>query len=170
MIKTERLVLEPLSVDNFFALYKIAQNPLSIEDFQYAAKSIDEVKEWFMDDIDNGKPTWTIRLEGEIIGLIEAGIRKSGATSEPGYFIDVMHQRNGYATEALKPVVDWTFENTEVHRIEVGITAKNVGSIRVVQKLGFIHEGDLRKNWPFNNEWHDSVLYSMLREEWEENH
>jgi ribosomal-protein-alanine N-acetyltransferase len=166
-IKTERLELVPVSLDDVEALYHIAKKPESIEDYQYVPESPDVVKAWFEDDVKQQKPTWTIRHNGNIIGLIEAGVRKSGAISEPGYFVDMKHQRHGYATEALKPVVDWTFENTKVHRIEVGITAHNTGSRRVVEKLNFVLEGISRKNWPFKGKWHDSAIYSMLREEWE---
>jgi len=166
-IETERLKLVPISFDDIEPLFEIAQDPRSIEDFQYVPESIEDVRQWFLEDIEQSTPVWSIRLNGDVIGLIEAGIRKSGATSEPGYFIDVKHQRNGYATEVLRPVVDWTFNNTDVHRIEVGITASNVGSRRVVEKLGFVLEGIMRKNWPFKGEWHDSAMYSMLREEWD---
>ena len=167
IIKTERLELVPIAHSDMEAIYRIAQDPRSIEDYQYVPETADQVRKWYADVIENQDPTWTIRLERETIGLIEAGVRKSGSTAEPGYFIDVNHQSKGYATEALEPVLKWIFENTEVHRVEVAITATNTGSRRVAEKCGFQLEGILRKNWPFKGEWHDSAQYSILKEEWE---
>lgn len=166
-IATERLELIPIASRDMERIYEIASDPRSIEDFQYMPKSVDEVQGWFESAVAGGDPTWTIRFDGTIIGLIEAGIRQSGSTSEPGCFIDVAFQNNGYATEALKPIIDWTFENSNVHRIEVSITASNVGSRRVVEKCGFQLEGILRQNWPFKGQWHDSAQYSLLLKEWE---
>ena len=115
--------------------------------------------------VEESIPTWTVRLNGQVIGLVEASIRRE-AIARLGYFMAEEQQGKGYTTEALRAVVEWIFSETPVHRAEADITPGNIASCRVVEKLGFRFEGILRKNWYFKDQWHDSLEYSLLREEW----
>ena len=45
--------------------------------------------------------------------------------------------------------------------------AENVGSIRVMEKVGMQYEGRLRQHWVVHGQTRDSVHYGLLREEWE---
>jgi ribosomal-protein-alanine N-acetyltransferase len=165
VIETERLELVPATIGDARDLFPIAKDPASIEDFQHVASKLKDVESWLSPSIDEGTPTWTIRLDGRVIGLMEAEIRKN-AIADIGYFVDSTHQNQGYATEAIKAVVEWLFESTPVHRVEAGVTARNTPSRRVVEKLGFKLEGIARKNWPWGDAWFDSANYALLKEEW----
>lgn len=164
-LQTPRLALVPLSLEDVPALFILAQNPATIEDFQYTAEKPEEVEKWVRQAIDENTPSWTLRLNGQVIGLVEADIRRE-AIARLGYFLDEAQRSRGYTTEALRAVLDWVFTETPVHRAEVDITPGNVASCRVVEKLGLRFEGTLRKNFFFKGQWHDSLEYSLLREEW----
>lgn len=43
----------------------------------------------------------------------------------------------------------------------------NPASIRLHQKLGFVEEGRRRRQWFYNGEFHDEILWGMTREEYE---
>jgi diamine N-acetyltransferase len=164
-LRTPRLALIPISLEDVPALFILAQNPATIEDFQYTATKPEDVEKWVREAVEESTPSWTIRLNGQVIGLIEADIRRE-AIARMGYFLAEAQQRQGYMTEALRAVLEWVFTETPVHRTEADITPGNLASYRVVEKLGFRFEGILRKNWFFKGQWHDSLEYSLLREEW----
>jgi RimJ/RimL family protein N-acetyltransferase len=164
-LQTPRLELVSLSLEDVPALFILAQNPATIEDFQYTAEKPEDVEKWVRQAIDGETSSWTIRLNGQVIGLVEADIRRE-AIARLGYFIDQAQRGQGYTTEALRAVLEWVFSETPVHRAEADITPGNVASCRVLEKLGFRLEGTLRKNWFYKGQWHDSLEYSLLREEW----
>ncbi|QPV62006.1 GNAT family N-acetyltransferase [Halosimplex litoreum] len=84
-----------------------------------------------------------------------------------GYWIHPDHQGEGYATEAARLVVDHGFAALGLHRISATIHAGNGASERVVEKLGFSHEGTKRDDDFVNGEYVDREVYAVLREEWD---
>ena len=53
-------------------------------------------------------------------------------------------------------------------RIQADTDPMNIASQRALEKAGFKREGILRKTYFCRGEWKDTVLYSVLREEWKE--
>ena len=51
----------------------------------------------------------------------------------------------GITTEALKEVVKFVFENTEIERLNGRADVRNIASNRVMEKCGFIKEGTVRR-------------------------
>lgn len=147
-LQTQRLTLAPLTKADAERLFPIARNPASIEDFQYTAKTVEDVAKWVDESVESKTPAWTIRTGDTVLGLVEAEVERE-AIARVGYFIDVEHQGNGYATEALRAVLDWLFTHTPVHRAQADIDGRNVGSRRVLEKTGFQYEGTQRKTSVF---------------------
>ncbi len=81
-----------------------------------------------------------------------------------GYRIDETENSKGYATEAIRKVIDFGFDELKLHRIEANIMTGNNTSIRVIQKLGFTHEGDSKKYLQINGIWEDHSHYVLLNE------
>ncbi|MFT5196545.1 MAG: RimJ/RimL family protein N-acetyltransferase, partial [Candidatus Promineifilaceae bacterium] len=111
--------------------------------------------------------SWTIRLNKRVIGFVEIDIYSNQAIAETGYFIAETEQGNGFATEAILAAVDWAFGQTNVHRIEAGISDWNTASARVVEKAGFLFEGKSRLNWQYGGRWYDSLNYAILKTDWQ---
>ncbi|OAH11313.1 GNAT family N-acetyltransferase [Streptomyces jeddahensis] len=65
-------------------------------------------------------------------------------------------------------MIRFGFGELGLHRISAAIGPENHASIRVVEKLGFTREGILRDHVFTNSEWRNSVLYSLLKHEWNE--
>lgn len=86
-----------------------------------------------------------------------------------GYWIHPDRQGEGYATEAARLVVTHGFEELRLHRISATIAASNAPSKRVVEKLGFVHEGTKRDDAFLGGEHVDREVYAVLREEWSDN-
>jgi RimJ/RimL family protein N-acetyltransferase len=72
----------------------------------------------------------------------------------------------GYATEAAAALVAFGFGEIGLHRFYADCDPRNVGSIRVAEKLGMQREGVLRENWFIKGEWCDSLILGLLEDEW----
>lgn len=166
-IVTKRLTLEPLTLADVQAIYEIAQEKESIEDFHYVAHSLDDVKRWLEPSYHNpAELTWVIRKQQRIIGLFEACLEAEYSDLENnvcqiGYFLDCREHNQGYGTEVVQGVVNWLFKYTDIERIEAGVTLHNAPSYRILEKVGFIREKIVEGNWKWYDQIYDSAYYYL---------
>ncbi|MFC7370334.1 GNAT family N-acetyltransferase [Fictibacillus iocasae] len=99
-----------------------------------------------------------------LIGTINlfAVMRGSIQSAYVGYALDEKHNGQGYTTEAVKLVVDYSFNELKLHRLEAGVMPHNLGSLRVLEKAGFEREGLARKNVKINGKWEDHVQLAIV--------
>ena len=71
------------------------------------------------------------------------------------------------AAQALKAVTDTLFRSLPLNRLEAQHDVRNPASGRVMQKSGFVQEGILRGRILNKGEYVDTVLYALLRSDWE---
>jgi ribosomal-protein-alanine N-acetyltransferase len=76
------------------------------------------------------------------------------------------HWGRGYATDAVRTMLDFGFGMLDLHRVTAAIGPDNAASLALAQKLGFTFEGRLRDHVFTNGAWRDSLLYSILSREW----
>ena len=88
---------------------------------------------------------------------------------ELGYFIKSKFWGRGYVVEAAHEVIRFAFNTLNTHKIMTGCVKENVGSEKVMLKLGFIKEGELRQHQLVFGEWKDRVLYGLLKSEYLQN-
>lgn len=80
-----------------------------------------------------------------------------------GYELAHDAQGHGFMNEALTAAFAWGWQQMDLVRIEARIHPDNLASQRVVDKLGFEHEGLLRKATFRGGQHHDLFVYSLLR-------
>ena len=113
----------------------------------------------------------TLRERGEpIIGRINFGgvLRGAFQSAYVGYWIDGAHQGRGLMTEAVGGAMKFAFEVAKLHRIQIAIMPRNVGSLRVMEKVGARREGLAERYLCIAGQWEDHVLFAVTVEEWEE--
>ncbi|MFK5959708.1 MAG: GNAT family protein [Lutibacter sp.] len=94
---------------------------------------------------------------------------KNHERSEIGYEIHKQYQNQGYMSEAIKKVINYGFQEMNLNRIEALIDPMNENSIRIVTKNGFKQEGILRGHYKNNNEFENSIMYSLLKSDYDFN-
>lgn len=88
--------------------------------------------------------------------------------AELGYVLDDDAYKNrGFMSEALVPIIAYGFENMGLNRIEACISPQNTPSLKLVEKLGFTREGLMRSHYLKNGIYEDSLIFSLLRSEFE---
>jgi len=70
-----------------------------------------------------------------------------------GYYLDEAQNGHDYATEAVRLIVNYAFDNLRLHRVEAGVMPHNVDSVRVLERVGFENEGLSKKNVRINGVW-----------------
>ena len=105
-------------------------------------------------------------LDGKPIGSVGVWTTDPhDRNGELGYTFHRAHWGNGYATEAVNQLLTFGFDTLQLERISATCHPGNIGSIRVLEKSGFILEGRLRSHRLVRGARRDSLLYSILREE-----
>ena len=99
------------------------------------------------------------------IGLnnLALGMKKA----EVGFEIHPEFWRGGITSEALRAVLNYSFNNLGLHRMGAVTFPANVASISLLKKNGFEEEGKLRSYLFQNGESHDALLFSLLYTEWD---
>jgi len=102
----------------------------------------------------------------EFAGLIALNLDKPAyRKGEVWYKIHPAHWRSGYASKALRRLLQFGFKELKLHRIEAGCAVDNVGSIKVLEKVGMTREGRKRKVLPIRGEWVDNYIYAILEDD-----
>lgn len=72
----------------------------------------------------------------------------------------------GYGSEAVRLMLRHGFETLNLQRIFLRVFESNPRAIRSFEKVGFVHEGRMRRAQYANGKYLDILLMSILREEW----
>lgn len=83
--------------------------------------------------------------------------------TELGYMILPEHAGKGYVTEAVNTILNFAFHKLDFHSIEAVIDSRHIASERVLIKNGFTKEAHFKENFYYNNEFTDTVIYSLLK-------
>ena len=88
--------------------------------------------------------------------------------AEVGYAIFREEDRHhGYMSEAMKAILDYGFNTMKLNRIEAFIGPENEPSLRIIRKNGFTEEGTLRQHYVRDGVAGDSLLFSLLKEDYQ---
>ncbi|MFL5203542.1 MAG: GNAT family N-acetyltransferase [Microvirga sp.] len=140
VLETQRLVLRaPQLVDGkaIAALAndrRIAENTARIP-HPYRAS---DAESWIVDvNADMEGETYLITLaNGTVIGGCGFDMRE-GPAAEIGYWLGTRYWGKGYATEAVRALIDHAFTNLEHQALQSSVRVTNPGSRRVLEKCGF---------------------------------
>jgi len=102
-----------------------------------------------------------------LIGGIELrDVNKYPKTATIGYWIGKAHWNNGYATEAIREMIDLGFGDLNLGRINAEADTKNTASHRILVEFGFKLEGTRQKFTKVEStgEWADYNMYGMLKQ------
>ncbi len=69
----------------------------------------------------------------------------------------------GYGTEALRLLLEYAFNELNLHRVQLTVNADNARGIRAYEKAGFVREGQARETYFRAGEWRDIVYMGALR-------
>lgn len=169
-LQSERLHLRKIKMSDSSSLFKIWSDPdvtrfMNISNFTDENQAKDMIK--LFDELaqDNRATRFAIieLKSNEIVGSCGFNsIDFENAKAEIGYDIAKPFWGRGYASEAIRSLLDYAFSDLELNRIEAKVEPENVNSIKVLQKLNFTFEGTLRQSERSKGKFIDLHIYSKL--------
>lgn len=89
--------------------------------------------------------------------------------AEIGYALKPEFWGKGYMYETINRMVRFGFEAMHLHSIEANVNPLNKRSQKVLERVGFKSEAYFRENYLFDGKFLDSVIYSLLEKDLNEN-
>ena len=101
-----------------------------------------------------------------LMGVVEVkNINRSDRNAEVGYWLGRKYRGRGYCAEALRLVLTMAFEDMKLNRTYAVVLSENAPSVRLLERLGFTHEGTWREGSRVGRRFVDVYAYGMLRRE-----
>lgn len=173
-LMTSRLRLVEVQSEHAPAIYEIFSNHevlkyYGMDPFQELAQAENMVQH-FKNNFDAKRGMrWAIinNPDNRFIGTIglnnlSLGMKKA----EIGFEIHPDFWRSGITSEALHAVLDYAFEELDLHRMGAVTFLGNDASIGLLKKQGFMEEGKLRSYLFQNGQSHDALVFSLMHGEW----
>lgn len=102
-----------------------------------------------------------IELDRLMIGHIELKLIFQHS-AEIGYWLGRHYWNQGYATTAVREMLNFAFIDLKLKRIQAHVLDGNITSIKVLKKCGFEYEGYLKKSHTQGDKFVDSLLYGII--------
>ena len=101
-------------------------------------------------------------LDKKVIGDISIWYTEMKETVEIGVTFNDTYSRKGYATEAVKSVIEYLFNTLKIHRLQANLDARNISSANLCERVGMRKEAYFIEDFWNKGEWTDSFVYGML--------
>jgi len=176
MLRGERVLLRPVKRSDISYFLKWFNDPEILQYVGLYLPMTEMSEEKFIEDLG------TTRARSDVVLVIEAiegdstkpigscGLHNISPKDHNALFGIVIGEKDywskGYGTEAARLLIDYGFQQLNLHRISSGALAFNDRSIKLHKKLGFREEGRLRQAMFKNGQYHDHVQFGLLRTEW----
>jgi ribosomal-protein-alanine N-acetyltransferase len=172
---TPRLVLREFRPDDWQAVLAYQRQPLYLRYYAWTDRSPQDARQFVQMFLDHQQTdprikfqlAVTLKSSGELIG--NCGIRREKPgdhQADIGYELDPRFWGQGYASEAARAVLAFGFTRLKLHRVWAHCVADNLGSARVLAKLGLRREGRLRDAEFYKGRYWDTLIFAILEEEW----
>ncbi|WP_343687170.1 GNAT family protein [Chryseobacterium gleum] len=171
---TERLLLRDITIDDKHDIFDYRSDAEANKFQSWIPETTEDVESFIQrNSIEFNQPeSWyqlliTDKETKTVIGDI--GVHFFGhenVQTELGITLNTAFQGKGYASEALKGIIGFLFNDLHKHRITASVDPDNTASIQLLERIGLRKEGHFVKSLFWKNNWVDDVIYAVLREEW----
>ncbi len=174
-LETPRLYLRRMQVLDANALFQVLRDDEVTQYYDDASftdisQAVEQIESWENGYIHKRCIRWGI-VHKELGGLIGScgmySIHPWHLHASIGYELARPFWRQGLMAEALGALLIQGFSEMDLHRVDAVVMPENVASIKLLEKLGFLNEGLLRKyeNWGSKG-FQDLYMLSLLKDTW----
>jgi [ribosomal protein S5]-alanine N-acetyltransferase len=161
-IRTERLLLRRPRMDDLDAMFEIMSSPLAMRYWStlpHADRGV--TRTWLDKKISRnaaGGEDYFIELDGRVIGEVGAG-----RLPDFGFMIHPAFWGRGFASEASVAFIAHAFRNTAATELLADVDPRNIASLRVLDRVGFVETGRAERTFLLGDEWCDSIYLKLRR-------
>ncbi|MDZ8183885.1 MAG: GNAT family protein [Nostoc sp. ChiSLP02] len=174
-LQTERLILRDFVESDWLAVHEYAGDAEVVRYLTFGPNSEADTRNFLQREISLQRQETrqhfalavTLKAQKQLIGICRISTLDTvNKTASIGYCLAKQFWGQGYATEAVREIICFGFQELGLHRIFATCHPANIASARVMQKVGMQQEGYLREHHCIKGEWRDSWLYAILEREW----
>jgi ribosomal-protein-alanine N-acetyltransferase len=174
-LETNRLFLREIIPADAPIVYEILSDPVvtryyDVETFTKKEQALRHIR-WYTNRFKYREGIrWAIVHRQSNILIGTCGFHnwhKSSRRVEMGYELAAQQWGRGFATEAATRILKFGFDHLNFNRIEAWAMLDNRASMHVLKKLGFCQEGVLREYGYWHGRFHDVMMFSILKREWD---
>jgi aminoglycoside 6'-N-acetyltransferase len=171
-VRTERLSLRRFTTADAvaFAAYRSVPEVARYQSWDAPVSLLDALR--LVEEFGRGDPEapgwfqYAIDLDGVLIGDLGLNLHDNLRQADLGFTLSPSYQGNGYATEAVRGLLDHLYMERGLHRVSAECDARNTASARLLERVGFKQEGLRLSNTWFKGEWTDDLLFGLLRSDY----
>jgi RimJ/RimL family protein N-acetyltransferase len=163
------VVLEPLAREHLPGVENLLRDPEVLYFTRVPEPPSADFAETWLNRYESGREDGTregfaiVDGRGEFLGLALAPrLDREARTAELGYIVAPAARGRGVATEALRLLTKWAFEERGMLRLELLIGVENGASKRVAERSGYRREGVLRSVHLKQDRREDTEIWSRL--------
>lgn len=137
--------------------------------FQFEPLNRRQEREWVESIGEEAGVHFLVCADGSPVGI--TGLNdpvEPWGLAEAGYMIHPEHWNNGFATDAVRELCGYAFDERRYHKVTARAYATNPASGRVLEKVGFTEEGVFRAEAFVDGDFVDVYRYGLLADEWDE--
>ncbi|AKA37743.1 GNAT family N-acetyltransferase [Yersinia ruckeri] len=169
-LKTQRCFLRKIRPTDIHQVFAALSHPAVIAHYGVAYASLESTQiqmDWFNNIYAQKSGIWWgICTEGndqKMVGACGFNEWKHDFRSlELGYWLLPEYWGNGLMTECVHAIINYAYQERQIHRIEAVVEPENCASWRLLEKCGFRHEGTRRECEIKNGHFISLKIYSRL--------
>jgi ribosomal-protein-alanine N-acetyltransferase len=170
-LETERLVLRPWRPEKDApAVFAYASLPEVTKYMIFDTHaSVNDAHEYLERCKTSAEHSYGVTIKGNDTPIGGCGIAPvpQHSKGELGYVLHPNYWGNGYATEIVRRLIQYGFENLSLNKVFARADARNPASTRVMLKSGMSIEGTLRQDIIVRGVPISLVQCSILKDDWE---
>ena len=173
ILKTERLLLRPLTLEDVDLLWPDIADPEISKHMAWEAhtdrtQTSEFVKHEIARCAAGQGVTWAIFKDDSfcgifsLIGLVRRHRALTYNKGELAYWLSRKYQRQGIMTEAGRRVLEFAFGDLKLHKVSVSHFSENKASENLIKRLGFRYVGEQLEEFQKNGVWYNHKNYELL--------
>jgi ribosomal-protein-alanine N-acetyltransferase len=173
-IETSRLVIREYCQDDWQAVHEYASLPQVAQFMRWGPNDESQTKEFIriaiLHQVKHARNNFDMAVQlkenAKVIGGVV--VRVDNQTADLGYCFNPSIWGFGYATEAVRAMINFGFNKLSLHRIYATCAPENVASQAVMKRNGMRQEAHYRQSLLIKREWCDNLLFALLDSEWQQ--
>ena len=161
-LRTPRLTLRRARVSDLSGLHAVFADEETMRFWCTGPhRALDATREW----LDKMMASRADVSEDFVIEHVGEAVGKVGCFRLPeiGFILRRDLWGQGLATEATRAVIDHVFQTRDIDELRADVDPRNVGSIRVLERLGFVETGRAERTYCIEGVWTDSIYFALRR-------
>jgi RimJ/RimL family protein N-acetyltransferase len=176
-LETKRLILRKFTEDDFAAVHNYASCAENIVHMIWGPNNEEQTRDFIRMAIGRANETPCINYQyaaiakdtNSLIGACDIAL--TGDEAEIGWILHRAYWKQGYGTEMGKELLRFGFDELGLRRILAHCDAENIGSYRIMEKIGMRREGCFIEGRPAHKmsdkKYSDELSYAILKDEWD---